>query len=260
MGMSAWEMSSLRLALGPAMPLPIGETSADAMSGGRMSGAMCDAMSAMATPARWDLGYAGIMVSMWWVMMIAMMVPSAAPMILLYAAFARRQREKGSDVLLPTGFFAWGYVAVWGLFSVIAAALQWGFEAAGILSPMEMSSTSLLFAAAILVAAGAYQLTPAKQACLRHCRGPIQFLMGRWRPGRLGAFRMGAKHGAYCLGCCWALMTLLFFGGVMNLYWIAGLAVIVLLEKTVPAGDTLGKVTGSLLVLWGVTFLYQAMA
>ena len=250
-GMSAWEMSSLDLALGRAKPMPISEVSA---------GAMGDAMSAMATPARWNLEYAGIMVSMWWVMMIAMMVPSAAPMILLYAAVARRQRENGSDALLPTGIFAWGYVAVWGFFSVIAAALQWGFEAAGILSPMMMNSTSLLFAAAILVAAGLYQLTPAKQACLRHCRGPIQFLMGHWRPGRWGAFWMGAEHGAYCLGCCWALMALLFFGGVMNLYWIAGLAVIVLLEKTIPSGDTLGKVIGGLLVLWGATFLYQAMA
>jgi predicted metal-binding membrane protein len=252
-------MSSLDLALGRAKPTPIGE-GAGAMRCAQMSGGMGDAMSAMATPASWDLAYGGIMVSMWWVMMIAMMVPSAAPMILLYAAVARRQREKGSDVLLPTGAFAWGYVALWGFFSVIAAALQWGFEAAGILSPMMMNSTSLLFAAAILVAAGLYQLTPAKQACLRHCRGPIQFLMGHWRPGRWGAFRMGAEHGAYCLGCCWALMALLFFGGVMNLYWIAGLAVIVLLEKTIPAGDMVGKVTGGLLVLWGATFLYQAMA
>jgi predicted metal-binding membrane protein len=250
MGMSAWEMSSLDLALGRAKPMATGEG----------AGAMGDAMSAMATPARWDLGYASLMVSMWWVMMIAMMVPSAAPMILLYAAVARRQREKGADVFLPTGVFAWGYVAVWGFFSVIAAALQWGFEAAGVLAPMMMNSTSVLFAAAILVAAGLYQITPAKQACLRHCRGPISFLVGRWRPGRWGAFRMGAEHGAYCLGCCWALMTLLFFGGVMNLYWIAGLAVMVLLEKTIPAGDTLGKVTGGLLMLWGATFLYQAMA
>jgi len=256
-GMPAWQMSSLDLALGRAKSTPIGEVSADAMSG-QMSGAMGHAMSAMATPARWSLEYAGIMVSMWWVMMIAMMVPSAAPMILLYAAIARRQREQGSDALLPTGIFAWGYIAVWGFFSVIAAALQWGFEAAGILSPTGMNSTSLLFAAAILVAAGLYQLTPPKQACLRHCRGPIQFLMGHWRPGRWGAFRMGAEHGAYCLGCCWALMALLFFGGVMNLYWIAGLAVIVLLEKTIPFGDTLAKVIGGLLVLWGATLLYQA--
>jgi predicted metal-binding membrane protein len=259
MGMSAWEMSSLDLALGRAMPMPMGEVSAGTMSCSQMSGALGEAMSAMATPARWDLEYAGIVVSMWWVMMIAMMLPSAAPVILLYAAVARQQREKSSDVLLPTGAFAWGYVAVWGFFGAIAAALQWGFEAAGILSPMMMNSTSLLFAAAILLAAGLYQLTPAKQACLRHCRGPISFLIGRWRSSRCGAFWMGAEHGAYCLGCCWALMAILFFGGVMNLYWIAGLALMVLLEKTIPAGVALGKVTGGLLVLWGVTFLYQAI-
>ena len=260
MGMSAWQMSSLDLALGRVKPMPIAEASAGAMSGGEMSGGMREAMSAMATPVRWNLAYVAIMVSMWWAMMIAMMVPSAAPMILLYAAVARRHRQIGSDALLPTGIFGWGYVAVWGFFSMIAAALQWGFEAAGILSPMMMNSTSLLFAAAILLAAGFYQLTPAKQACLRHCRGPIQFLMGHWRLGRWGAFWMGAEHGAYCLGCCWALMALLFFGGVMNLYWIGGLALIVLLEKTMPSGDTLGKVIGGLLVLWGATFLYHATA
>ncbi len=245
MGISAWEMSSLGSALGRAKPMPA---------------PMGEAMSAMAMPARWDLEYAAMMVSMWWLMMIAMMVPSAAPMILLYAAVARRQREKGSDVLLPTGLFAWGYIAVWGFFSVIAAALQWGFEAAGILSPMMMTPTSLLFAAAMLVAAGLYQLTPAKQACLSHCRGPIQFLMSHWRPGRWGAVRMGVVHGLYCLGCCWALMALLFVGGVMNLYWIGGLATIILLEKTIPAGDVFGKVTGGLLMLWGSTFIYQATA
>ena len=240
-GMSESEMSSLDSALGSARP-------------------MGEPMSVMATPARWDLEYAGMMVGMWWLMMIAMMVPSAAPMILLYAGIARRQREEGSDVLLPTGIFAWGYLAVWGVFSVIATALQWGFEAAGILSPVIMTPTSLLFAAAILVAAGFYQLSPAKRACLSHCRGPIQFLMSHWRPGRWGAVRMGVVHGLYCLGCCWALMALLFVGGVMNLYWIGGLAILILLEKTIPAGDTLRKVTGALLMLWGVTFFNQATA
>ncbi len=234
-GMPAGEMSSLEMALGGAA-------------------------SAMAMPAGWDVGYAGVMVGMWWVMMLAMMLPGAAPMILLHAAVARRQRERNPKVLLATGLFAWGYVAVWGVFSVIAAGLQWGFEAAGILSPMTMNATSLLFAAAILSAAGLYQLSPAKQACLRYCRGPLQFLMGHWRAGRWGAFRMGMAHGAYCLGCCWALMALLFFGGVMNLYWIAGLALIVLLEKTIPAGDKLGKLTGGLLVLWGAVFAYRAVS
>jgi len=188
------------------------------------------------------------------------MLPSAAPMILLYAAVNRRAREQGGGALLPTGIFAWGYVTVWGAFSVIAAGLQWAFEGAGILSPAMMNSTSRLFAAGILLAAGLYQLTPVKAACLRHCRGPLAFLMGRWRAGRWGAFRMGVEHGAYCLGCCWALMALLFFGGVMNLYWIAGLAIVVLLEKTLPAGAVVGRITGALLAAWGGAVLYQAAA
>ena len=234
-GMPAWKMSSLDTALGGAA-------------------------SAMAMPARWDMGYAGVMVGMWWAMMLAMMLPSAAPMILLHAAVGRRRRERNPATLLATGLFAWGYAAAWGVFSVLATGAQWIFEAAGILSPMAMNATGLLFAAAILAAAGLYQLSPAKQVCLRHCRGPLGFLMGRWRAGRWGAFRMGAEHGAYCLGCCWALMGLLFFGGVMNLYWIAGLALLVLLEKTVPAGDRLGKAAGALLVLWAAAFAWRAVS
>ena len=144
-------------------------------------------------------------------------------------------------------------------FSVIAAALQWSFETAGILSPMLMNSTNALFAAGILLFAGLYQLTPIKQACLRHCRGPIQFLTQHWRKGTAGAFRMGLDHGAYCLGCCWGLMAILFFGGIMNLYWIVGLAVIVLLEKVMPLGRQLSYVTGSLFLIWGAAYLYVAL-
>jgi predicted metal-binding membrane protein len=220
-------------------------------------GAMDGAMAAMATPAAWSADYAAIMVAMWWAMMVAMMLPSAAPMILLFAASNRRR--DGTGALLPTGLFAWGYVAVWGGFSIAAAALQWAFETAGILSPMTMSPTTLLLAGAVLLLAGLYQLTPAKQACLRHCRSPLQFLMGHWRSGRWGAFRMGVEHGAFCLGCCWGLMALLFFGGIMNLYWIAGLALLVLLEKTLPAGATLGRILGGLLGLWGAAFVWLAL-
>jgi predicted metal-binding membrane protein len=244
MGMTAFDMSSLELALGRAKPM--------AMGGG--------AMAAMATPAGWTLGYAGIMVVMWWVMMIAMMLPSAAPMILLYAAIDRRQRSAGRTVPLPAGIFAAGYIAAWGGFSVIATASQWGLEHVGILSPKMMNTTSLLFAGVLLVAAGIYQLSPLKRACLSHCRSPLQFLTGYWRSGRWGAFRMGVEHGAFCLGCCWGLMALLFLGGVMNLYWIAGLALLVGIEKLVPAGDVLAKVIGGLLALWGATFLYSALA
>lgn len=268
MGVSAWETSSLKTALGVSNTTRTSQSYQTTTSGvsvgpetvsAALPGTVEVAMSTMAMPAKWTLGYAGIMVVMWWVMMIAMMLPSAAPAILLYAAVSGRQGER-EGTLLPTGVFAWGYIVVWGVFSAAAAGSQWAFEGFGVLSPMKMNATSLLFAASILVAAGLYQLTPVKQACLRHCRSPIHFLMGHWRPGRWGALRMGMVHGAYCLGCCWALMALLFFGGVMNLYWIAGLAVIVLLEKTIRAGDILSKVTGIVLLLWGATFFYKAMA
>jgi predicted metal-binding membrane protein len=200
-------------------------------------------------PMAWTAGTAVMMFFMWWIMMIAMMLPSAAPMILLFATVNRKAAERGNPYV-PTGVFAAGYLAMWGGFSVVAAGLQWGLEATGLLSSM-MASTSLVLGGGLLIAAGAWQLTPLKQACLRHCRSPLHFITHRWRTGRFGALRMGLEHGAYCLGCCWFLMGLLFYGGVMNLYWIAGLALFVLLEKTIPAGHWLGRVTGAGLVAWG---------
>ena len=131
---------------------------------------------------------------------------------------------------------------------MLAAGLQWGLERTKLLSPM-LETTNMWLGAGILAAAGLWQLTPIKRVCLQHCRSPLRFLLGRWRPGRRGAFRMGLEHGAYCLGCCWFLMALLFFGGVMNLYWIAGLAVFVLLEKTLPLGPWVGRLAGLLLIL-----------
>jgi len=244
MGMSAAEMSSLSLALGG------GAGVADTMMG--------DAMEAMVTPAVWSPGYAILIASMWWVMMIAMMLPSAAPMILLHARVVRRgapDGDAGTSVLFETAAFTFGYLGAWGGFAIAAAALQYGFEAAGILSPVMLNSTNALFAGAILIFAGLYQLTPVKQACLRHCRSPISFLSRHWRPGAGGAFAMGIHHGAYCLGCCWGLMVILFFGGVMNLYWIVGLAVIVLVEKVLPVGPRLGQAIGGLLLVWGAGFV-----
>jgi predicted metal-binding membrane protein len=129
-------------------------------------------------------------------------------------------------------------------------------ESARLLSPM-LETTSHWLGAGILIAAGLWQLTPLKAVCLRHCRTPLGFLIGNWRAGRLGALRMGLEHGAYCLGCCWFLMALLFFGGVMNLYWIAGLAVYVLLEKTIPHGHWLGRIAGITLVAWGLVLAIQ---
>ena len=187
---------------------------------------------------------------MWAVMMVGMMVPSAAPMSLLFAAVAPRAREQGSPSA-PTAIFVAGYVAVWTLFSVAATAAQWGLERAALLSPM-LSSTSRWFGAALLIGAGLYQWTPWKNACLEHCRAPALFFAAQWRDGALGAFRMGAAHGLYCLGCCWVLMALLFFGGVMNLLWVAGLALFVLLEKLAPWGASAGRVAGLALLVAGV--------
>ncbi|MGI9482212.1 MAG: DUF2182 domain-containing protein [Hyphomicrobiales bacterium] len=203
----------------------------------------------MMAPAAWDFGYAVLMFFMWWVMMIAMMLPSAAPMVLLFAAINRKQRENAKP-FVPTLIFASAYLVVWAVFSLAAAGMQWGLQSVSLLSPM-LTSTSALLGGALLVAAGIYQLTPLKQACLTHCRSPLQFIFTRWRNGPKGAFRMGLEHGAYCVGCCWFLMGLLFFGGVMNLYWIAGLAIYVLLEKTIPVGHWLGYAVGAGLILWG---------
>jgi predicted metal-binding membrane protein len=210
------------------------------------------AMAAMA-PMAWTPGYAVLMFFMWWIMMMAMMLPSAAPMILLFAMVNRKQREKGAPYV-PTAIFAAGYVLVWGAFSLVAVAAQWGLEHSGLLSSM-MASTSVTLGAGLLVAAGIYQLTPLKHACLRHCRSPIFFITHHWRPGDLGALRMGVEHGAFCTGCCWFLMALLFYGGVMSLFWIIGLAVFVLLEKTIPAGHWLAGITGALLIAWGGVLL-----
>jgi predicted metal-binding membrane protein len=200
-------------------------------------------------PAVWTPAYAVLIFAMWWVMMVAMMLPSAAPMLLLFARVNRKDRSAGAP-LVPTALFAGGYLLGWGGFCAVAAALQWGLESARLLSPM-LVTTNRWLGAGILIAAGLSQFTPLKAMCLRRCRTPLGFLLGNWRSGRLGALRMGLEHGAFCLGCCWFLMALLFFGGVMNLYWIAGLAVFVLLEKTVPLGHWLGRLAGAVLVAWG---------
>ena len=218
-----------------------------------------DGMSAsgsMMTLRPWTSLDFALTFAMWTVMMVGMMVPSATPTALIYAAVARKAARQGA-VLAPTIIFVSGYVAVWTVFSLLATVIQWGLEWAALLSPM-MASTSPSLGATLLVGAGVYQLTPMKAACLRHCRAPAQFISQHWRPGRAGAFHMGIIHGAYCLGCCWILMGLLFFGGVMNLYWIAGLAVFVLIEKTVPAGHWFGYATGIVLSVWGAGMLVFA--
>jgi predicted metal-binding membrane protein len=260
-GMSALEMTAMTgapdgmMATDDAPVMTSGDTPEMAM-GGDAPGAMSEMAVAAMAPATWTPGYAVLMVFMWWIMMMAMMLPSAAPMILLFAMINRKQREKGAPYV-PTGIFAAGYVLVWGAFSVVAVAAQGGLEQSGLLSSM-MASTSVMLGAGLLVVAGIYQLTPLKHACLRHCRSPIFFISHHWRPGDLGALRMGIEHGAFCTGCCWFLMALLFYGGVMNLYWIVGLALFVLLEKTIPAGHWLGRLTGVALIAWGAALLLAA--
>jgi predicted metal-binding membrane protein len=210
----------------------------------------------MAAPAVWSAGYAIAVFVMWWVMMVAMMLPSAVPMILLYVA-ASRKISASAEAGLSTFVLASGYLAAWGAFSIIAVAAQWFLSSQRLLTPM-LDSASVVLGGSLLIAAGAYQLTPLKDACLRHCRTPLFMVMNHWRPGTLGAFRMGCEHGAFCLGCCWVLMGLLFYGGVMNLAWIAGLAAYVLIEKLAPMGVRIGRYAGGLLMVWGAVILWSA--
>jgi predicted metal-binding membrane protein len=196
-----------------------------------------------------------VVVSMWWVMMIAMMTPSAAPFVLLYGRVLRHYAVADESVYVPSLFLAAGYLAAWLFFSLGAATLQAVLQPAGLISSMMLWSKSAWLSAVVLAAAGAYQLSPLKQACLAHCRSPVQFLTRYWQPGRRGTFLMGVRHGAYCVGCCWMLMALLFVGGVMNLVWIAALAILVLVEKLLPAGQTIGKLSGGLLIIWAMATL-----
>jgi predicted metal-binding membrane protein len=214
--------------------------------------AMGHAAMGMAMPqmAPWGPVDLLLLFTMWAVMMVAMMLPSAAPMVLVFTAVNRRRAEHARP-LARTGIFVLGYVIVWAAYSAAAAAAQWALHAAALLSPA-MVATSPYLAGAILVAAGVFQWTPLKQACLAGCRSPLSFLMTDWREGARGALRMGVRHGAYCVGCCWLLMALLFVAGVMNLLWVAAIAAFVLLEKVVPRGEWVGRVAGVLLVVAGL--------
>ena len=203
----------------------------------------------MAPP--WTVSYAALIFLMWAIMMVAMMLPSAAPTILLVTALAR---DRIAPVAVP---FACGYVLVWTGFSLAATALQFGLDRAGALSET-MATNSAALAGVVLIVAGGYQWTPLKQACLRHCRSPLAFLLRRWRQGAWGAVTNGMRHGLFCLGCCWMLMVLLFVGGLMNLLWIAALALLVLIEKTFPWGGRMSRVTGAALVGWGTVTLVTA--
>jgi predicted metal-binding membrane protein len=208
------------------------------------------------TPTIWTPAYASLMFLMWWVMMVAMMLPSAAPMLLIFSRMSRHGNIVARS-WSPTSCFVAGYLAAWGGFSLAATILQWVLERSGLLSAMMVTTVNWL-GAVILIGAGLWQFAPLKQACLRHCRSPIGFLTGQWRDGSIGALRMGLVHGTYCLGCCWLLMSLLFFGGVMNLWWIGGLAAYILVEKEFPIGPWLSYAVGIGLIGWGAFLLMPA--
>jgi len=222
-----------------------------------MGGDMAAGSGAMMRMQPWSLSHGLLMWAMWAVMMVAMMAPSAAPMLLMFAALNRRRRDQDAPYV-PTGIFLAGYVIVWTVFAAAATGGNWGLHQASLLSSMMGSSTSGYLGGALLLAAGAFQWSPLKTACLKQCRTPMGFLMTSWREGHRGALRMGLEHGAYCLGCCWALMLLLFVLGIMNLVWIAALAAFVLAEKVAPMSEWVSRGTGVLLAGWGVWAIVTA--
>ena len=207
----------------------------------------------------WSLTHWLIAFFMWAAMMVAMMLPSASPMVLLYARVARHAEAQGHDLRARAAIpaFASGYLAIWIFFSLLAVIAQWGLERLGALSAM-MSVSAGALSGGLLIAAGLYQLTPLKATCLNHCRAPASFLAAHWRKGVGGAWRMGFVHGLYCVGCCAALMALLFVGGVMNLIWIAGLTLLVAIEKLVPFGAAAVKIVGTILIAGGAALVLAA--
>ena len=204
----------------------------------------------------WSPTYALAISVMWWVMMVAMMLPTAAPTVLLVTSLAWDRLANPNLVPPAALLFASGYLLVWCGFSLSATLLQWGLDNAGLLSE-KMAFANAFLTSTVLIAAGVYQWTSLKDACLRHCRSPSEFLFRHLRLGLLGAVGTGVRHGLFCLGCCWMLMALLFVGGLMSLAWVGAIALFVLVEKTMPWGDRMSRFSGVLLILWGVANLVR---
>jgi predicted metal-binding membrane protein len=190
-----------------------------------------------------------VMFVMWTVMMVAMMVPSTTPMVLMFASINRRRDER-LDPIAPAGMFLLGYIVAWAWYSAFATLGQWGLHSAALLSPTMVSSSPIL-GGVLLLAAGIFQFTPLKYACLNRCRSPLGFLLNEWREGIRGAFIMGLRSGNYCVVCCWAIMSLMFVAGVMSLLWMAVIAAFVLVEKVAPGGQWVSRISGLLLISWG---------
>jgi predicted metal-binding membrane protein len=208
--------------------------------------------------AAWTGRDLGLVVVMWTVMMVGMMLPSAMPMTLLFARISRTRRSSGTPAG-PTSVFVGAYLAVWAVFAVLAALGQLGLQRLALLSASALVAAPAV-GGALLVVAGIYQVTPLKNACLSRCRSPLGFLLGEWREGWRGAFVMGARHGMVCVGCCWALMTVLFVVGVMNLAGVAAITAFVLLEKLAPLGRVTSWISGTALAAWGLYLLVKSLA
>jgi predicted metal-binding membrane protein len=215
-------------------------------SSSQMSGATSAMASMSAGAVRWSLHDAWLVFAMWTVMMIAMMLPSASPMIEMYARVGRgRDAEQGAR----TWIFVSGYLLAWAGFSAVMTAVQYTLERADLIT--DAARMGSLAAGLLLIATGMFQFTPLKQACLTQCRSPLGFFMTRWRPGIKGALSMGLEHGAFCVGCCWLLMALMFVAGAMNLAWAAALTIFVLVEKVAPWRDTIVRVSGIAMIASG---------
>ena len=228
---------------------------ARAMAAMDMKDGMAGAMTAVNI---WSSGDYAAMFVMWAVMMVGMMLPSAAPMILMFAAISRKKRE-ASQPYVSTAWFAAGYIVAWTLFSALATVLQAELNRLALLN-MNMESVSALFGGALFLAAGVYQWTPWKHSCLIKCRSPLDFILNKWRDGSDGALRMGLEHGLYCVGCCWFLMGLLFAGGVMNLLWVAAIAIFVMAEKVLPRGGWIANASGAAMAAFGIFLLVREFA
>jgi predicted metal-binding membrane protein len=237
----------------PAPAAPGGMASAEEMPGMDMGNPVAPAFVA------WSIADFAFILAMWSEMMVGMMTPSVSPMVLLYAAAGRKARAAGQPIA-ATGWFFAGYLLVWIGFSVVATTVQWLLTTLALLTPM-MATNSALLGGVVLAVVGPYQWTQFKEVCLRQCQTPIAFLAshGGFHSDPLGALRLGFAHGLYCLGCCWALMVLLFVGGIMNVLWIAGIAILILLEKTLLTGRLVSRVSGALIFAAGVWILVGAL-
>ncbi len=216
-----------------------------------MSGAGMD----MTKPClmHWGPGTLVHMFFMWAIMMVAMMFPAATPMVLMFAT-VNRQRAEARDPIIPTGFFVLGYLVIWTAYSALATLAQWGLHIAALLSH-SLVITSPLVGGLLLFAAGVFQWTPFRDACMSKCRSPLGFIRAEWREGHRGALIMGLKHGLFCVGCCWLLMVLSFVMGVMNMLWMAVLTAFMVLEKAYPGSQWVSRIVGLILIAWGLWVL-----